>query len=212
VLTSAGSTGGGARRNRTVTLTGVTNSPYLKPLQGCALRARPGRKVVPVPDQHPTEDIDSAALEPIDSDVDLHPSGLGRRGRGDATVLAAIAAGGAAGAAARYLIGQSWPTPAGAFPISTLAINVLGCALIGVLMVLITDVWSRQRLLRPFLGTGVLGGFTTFSTYTVDIQRLVAGAHAGMALFYLTLTPIGALLAVWATATTTRRLVNWRIE
>jgi CrcB protein len=167
---------------------------------------------VPVPDQHPTEDIASAALEPIDSDVDLHPGGLGRRGRGDATVLAAIAAGGAAGAAARYLIGQTWPTPAGAFPISTLAINVLGCALIGVLMVLITEVWSRQRLLRPFLGTGVLGGFTTFSTYTVDIQRLVAGAHAGTAVLYLAVTPIGALLAVWATATTTRRLVNWRIE
>ncbi|HEY8619152.1 MAG TPA: fluoride efflux transporter CrcB [Dermatophilaceae bacterium] len=189
----------------------MTNSPYLKPLRGCALRARPGRKVVPVPDQHPTEDIDSAAREPIDSDVDLH-QGLGRRGRGDATVLAAIAAGGAVGASVRYLIGQTWPTPAGAFPVSTLAINVLGCALIGVLMVLITDVWSRQRLLRPFLGTGVLGGFTTFSTYTVDIQRLVAGAHAGMGLLYLAVTPIGALLAVWTTATTTRRLVNWRIE
>ena len=126
-------------------------------------------------------------------------------------VLVAIAGGGAAGAVARYLIGAAWPTPAGAFPVSTLAINVLGCALIGVLMVLITDVWSRQRLLRPFLGTGVLGGFTTFSTYTVDIQQLVAGAHPGPALLYLVLTPVGALLAVWITATTTRRLVNWRI-
>ena len=167
---------------------------------------------MPVPDQHPTEDIASAALEPIDSDVDLHPGGLGRRGRGDATVLAAIAAGGAAGAAARYLIGQTWPTPAGAFPISTLAINVLGCALMGVLMVLITEVWSRQRLIRPFLGTGVLGGFTTFSTYAVDIQRLVAGARVDIALFYLVLTPVGALLAVWVSATATRRLVNWRIQ
>ena len=100
----------------------------------------------------------------------------------------------------------------GTFPASTLAINVLGCALIGVLMVLITDGWSRQRLLRPFLGTGVLGGFTTFSTYTVDIQRLVGGAHPGPALLYLALTPIGALLAVWMTATTTRRLVSRRIR
>jgi fluoride exporter len=167
---------------------------------------------VPVPDQHPSEDIDSAALEAIDSDVDLHPGGLGRRGRGDATVLAAIAAGGAVGAAARYLIGLAWPTSVGAFPAATLAINLLGCALIGVLMVLITDVWSRHRLLRPFLGTGVLGGFTTFSTYTVDIERLASGAHVGNALLYLTITPIGALLAVWMTATATRRLVNWRIQ
>jgi CrcB protein len=167
---------------------------------------------VPCPQPSDPQKTDAAAREPIDSDVDLHHAGPGRRRRGDATVLAAIAAGGATGAVTRYLIGQGWPTPTGAFPASTLAINVLGCALIGVLMVLITDVWSRQRLIRPFLGTGVLGGFTTFSTYTVDIQRLVAGAHAGTALLYLTITPIGALLAVWITATATRRLVNWRIK
>jgi CrcB protein len=166
-------------------------------------------EVAPVPDPQRT---DPAAREPIDPDVDLRQGGPGRRGREDAAVLAAIAAGGATGATARYLIGLAWPTPTGAFPAATLAINVVGCALIGVLMVLITDVWSRQRLLRPFLGTGMLGGFTTFSTYTVDIQRLVSGAHLSTALLYLVLTPIGALLAVWATATATRRLVNWRIQ
>ena len=127
-------------------------------------------------------------------------------------MLATISAGGATGAAARYLIEATWPTPAGAFPVGTLAINVLGCALIGVLMVLTTQVWSRQRLIRPFLGTGVLGGFTTFSTYAVDIQLLVGGAHMGTALLYLALTPIGALLAVWATTNATRRLVSWRIR
>jgi CrcB protein len=183
--------------------------------------ARPGTEVAPVPDQHPTEEtdaaasepFDAAAREPIDSDIDLRQAGRDRgRGRHDFTILAAISAGGATGAAARYLIGATWPTPSGSFPVSTLAINVLGCALIGVLMVMITELWSRQRLLRPFLGTGVLGGFTTFSTYTVDIQQLVAGTHTGTALLYLALTPIGALLAVWVTATTTRRLVNWRIQ
>jgi fluoride exporter len=166
-------------------------------------------EVALVSDQQPT---DAAAREPVDSDIDLHQAGQGRRGRDDATVLAVIAAGGATGAAARYLIGATWPTPAGAFPVSTWAINVLGCALIGVLMVLVTEVWSRARLLRPFLGTGVLGGFTTFSTYTVDVQRLVAGAHADTALLYLALTPLGALLVVWVTANATRRLVNWRIQ
>ena len=164
-----------------------------------------------MPDPRSPHRTDATDREPIDPDVDLRHAGTGRRGRGDSTVFAAIAAGGAIGATARYLIGREWPTPAGAFPASTLAINVLGCALIGVLMVLITDVWSRQRLLRPFLGTGVLGGFTTFSTYAVDIQRLGAGAHLGTALLYLAVTPIGALLAVWATATATRRLINWRI-
>jgi CrcB protein len=130
----------------------------------------------------------------------------------DAPVLAVIAAGGALGATARYGIALAWPASAGGFPVAILAINIVGCALIGVLMVLITDVWSRQRLLRPFLGTGVLGGFTTFSTYAVDIQRLAAGAHLDIALLYLAVTPIGALLAVWAAATTTRRLVTWRLR
>ena len=164
-----------------------------------------------MPDPRSPDRTDATAREPIDPDVDLRQAGTGHRGRGDTTVLAAVAAGGATGAAARYLIGREWPAPAGSFPVSTLVVNLLGCALIGVLMVLITEVWSRQRLLRPFLGTGVLGGFTTFSTYAVDIQRLGAGAHLGTALLYLAVTPIGALLAVWATATATRRLVNWRI-
>jgi CrcB protein len=175
-----------------------------------------------VPDQRPAEDTAAedpaaadpwaAACEPVDPDIDLRAARVGRGGRGEATVLAAIAAGGATGAAARYLIGEQWPTPAGTFPVATLTINVLGCALIGVLMVLIIEVWSTQRLLRPFLGTGVLGGFTTFSTYAVDIQRLVTGAHTGTALLYLALTPIGAILAVWVTATATRRLFTWRIR
>ncbi len=166
-----------------------------------------------MPDQQPTDGTDAAAREPIDPDVDLRQAEPARRhAAGEVTVLATIAAGGATGSAARYLIGETWPTPAGAFPFSTLAINVLGCALIGVLMVLITDVWSSRRLLRPFLGTGVLGGFTTFSTYAVDIQQLIAGAQVHTALLYLTLTPVGALLAVWVAAHATRRLVSWRIR
>ena len=165
-----------------------------------------------MPDEQPMDTTRAAAREPVHPDIDLHQAEPARHGRDEATMLATIAVGGAAGAAARYLIQQGWPTPAGAFPVGTLAINVLGCALIGVLMVLITEVWSRQRLIRPFLGTGVLGGFTTFSTYTVDIQQLVAGAHVDIALLYFALTPIGALLAVWISATATRRLVNWRIQ
>jgi fluoride exporter len=180
-------------------------------------------EVVLVADRQPKDGIDGidgigdiddtvAATEPIDPDIDLRQAGLGRRGRDDSSVLATIAVGGASGAVARYLIGQGWPTAAGAFPFSTLTINVVGCALIGVLMVLTTEVWSRRRLVRPFLGTGVLGGFTTFSTYTVGIQQLVTGAHPGTAMLYLVLTPMGALLAVWVTSSATRRLVNWRIQ
>jgi CrcB protein len=166
-----------------------------------------------VADNSVADDSVAAASESIQADIGLRRA-MPARGHatGGVTMLATIAAGGATGAAARYLIEATWPTPRGTFPVSTLAINLLGCALMGVLMVLITEVWSRQRLLRPFLGTGVLGGFTTFSTYTVDIQRLVAGGQIDTALFYLCLTPLGAILAIWVAATATRRLVNWRIQ
>jgi fluoride exporter len=146
---------------------------------------------------------------PVDSDVDLRIDGRAQRAH-DPVIIGAIAAGGAIGAAARYLVGLGCPTPSGGFPVSTLVINVVGCGLIGILMVVVTDVLTRQRLLRPFLGTGVLGGFTTFSTYAVDIQQLVTGRHAGIALLYLATTVLGALLAVRATVSATRALITWR--
>jgi CrcB protein len=150
--------------------------------------------------------------EPVDSDVDLRAAPPVRRGPADLAVVAVIAAGGALGAAARYLIGVAWPTGAGGFPWATFVINVGGSGLIGILMVVVTDVLTRQRLVRPFLGTGVLGGFTTFSTYALDIQHLIAGRHPALALLYLVGTAAGALIAVWATASATRTLVNRRMR
>ncbi|HET7475658.1 MAG TPA: CrcB family protein [Dermatophilaceae bacterium] len=144
------------------------------------------------------------------ADVDLRLARGRPVRRDEAAVLAVVAAGGAAGALARYGIGQAWPTDAARFPATTLGINLVGCALIGILMVLVSDVWTGHRLLRPFLGTGLLGGFTTFSTYAVDVQRLTTTGHAAAGLAYLLATPLGALVAVWGTAAGTRRLVERR--
>ena len=80
---------------------------------------------------------------------------------------------------------------------STLAINVLGCALIGVLMVLITDVWRRQRLVRPFLGTGVLGGFTTFSAFSLETYELLRDGQLMVALGYAFGSVAAGVLGVW---------------
>ncbi|MGY2061256.1 fluoride efflux transporter FluC, partial [Nocardia gipuzkoensis] len=111
--------------------------------------------------------------EPIDPDLDPNtprPPSESRRDR--ATLLATIAIGGSLGALARYGLAELWPTPPEGFPWATFTTNVSGCFLIGVLMVLITDIWIAHRLLRPFLGVGVLGGFTTFSTYTNETRNL----------------------------------------
>lgn len=130
--------------------------------------------------------------------------------RGQGPVVAVVALGGVLGACARYGAALLWPTPHGAFPWTTLGVNVAGCAVIGVFMVLITDVWAAKGLVRPFFGTGVLGGFTTFSTYAVDIQRLLEAHRPGLALGYLGLTLLGAMSAVWLTAAGTRRLISGR--
>ena len=92
-------------------------------------------------------------------------------------VLGAIAAGGALGALGRYGLAVAWPHRPGRFPWATFVTNVSGCLLIGVLMVLVVEVWSAHRLLRPFLGVGVLGGYTTFSTFALDSDRLIGVVH-----------------------------------
>ena len=118
-------------------------------------------------------------------------------------VIGVVAAGGSFGAAARYALGVAWPTAVGSFPWAIFVVNTLGCALIGVLMVVI-EVWPVHRLFRPMLGTGVLGGFTTFSTYAVGIQELVAADAAHTGLIYMVATPVAALVAVWAAVVATR--------
>lgn len=149
--------------------------------------------------------------EPTDPDVDLTvPAQRRELSDGQGQVLAAVSVGGGIGAVARYAAAELWPTATGSFPWTTLAVNAVGCAAIGVLMVLVGEARTAHRLVRPFLGTGVLGGFTTFSTYAVDIERLVRDGHARTGLAYLALTLLTALLAVWAAARTTRRAVAGR--
>ncbi|MFF5204739.1 fluoride efflux transporter FluC [Streptosporangium sp. NPDC000396] len=149
--------------------------------------------------------------EPIDPDVDLTEERQRRElRRSHYGVLAAVAAGGAIGAAARYGTGLLWPTPAGSFPWTTLGVNVSGSLAIGILMVVLTEMATAPVWVRPFLGTGVLGGFTTFSTYSVDIEHLVLGGRADLALGYLAATAAAALLAVAAGARGARRLLTMR--
>ena len=133
----------------------------------------------------------------VDPDVDLRVPAQRRELIGRHTrVLGVIAVGGALGALARYGVGLALPTEPGRFPWGTFLVNVAGCLLIGVLMVLVTDVFTARPLLRPFLGVGVLGGFTTFSTYANEIRGLLAPGELPVAFAYLAGTLVGALLAV----------------
>ena len=123
------------------------------------------------------------------------------------SVLAVIAAGGGIGALARYGVAHLLPTRPGQFPWGTFLTNVAGCFAIGVLMVLITEVWTGHRLVRPFLGVGFLGGFTTFSTYAVETRNLLQPGTVYLAFGYLAGTLIAAMLAVLAGVMLTRTTV-----
>ncbi|MGW1990884.1 fluoride efflux transporter FluC [Embleya sp. NPDC001921] len=169
------------------------------------------------PDQRPDSHSEPAApsgwqAEPVDPDTAIDPwPRPGRRGH-RAEILAAIATGGVIGACARYGATLIWPTAPGTFPWTTFWINVTGSALMGVLMVLITERATAHPLVRPFLGTGVLGGYTTFSTYAVDARHLIDSGRAGVASAYLAATLAAALFALWGAAGLTRRLAPPRAD
>ncbi|MEU8137266.1 fluoride efflux transporter FluC [Streptodolium elevatio] len=150
--------------------------------------ARPGEAVGP---------------EAVDPDVDFRPAAA--PSLWDWRVLAVVSLGGALGAAARYGAALIWPTPETAFPWTTFAVNAVGCALMGVFMVLATEVRTAHRLVRPFAGTGILGGFTTFSTYAVDIRRLSEHGRAGVGVAYLAATVVCAVVCVWGATVVTRK-------
>lgn len=123
-------------------------------------------------------------------------------------MIVAVAVGGALGAVARYLaMGQIEHLLGNSFPWGTLAVNVLGAFLLGVLIEFSALAWSPSPELRAMLVVGVLGAFTTFSTFALDMVFLiergswqpvilyagasvlltVAGLFAGMRLFRLVL-------------------------
>ncbi len=140
-----------------------------------------------------------------DPDVDLRdPAQAGETRPREWDLLAAVAVGGVLGAEARYGIGELIPHHPGQFPWGTLLINASGCLLIGVLMVVLLELTSPHRLARPFLGVGILGGYTTFSTFAMDVEQLILDQKVLPALLYTVVTVLSGLAAVWAATALTR--------
>lgn len=107
-----------------------------------------------------------------------------------APVLAAVAAGGVVGVAARLCVAAVLSTPQGAFPIATLLVNLGGSLCIGFLLARLEG--TDRGLAGPFLATGVLGSFTTYSAFAVETDRLLS-VRPGIALAYVLLSVAGGL-------------------
>ena len=111
-------------------------------------------------------------------------------------ILLVIALGGAVGSVARYLLGRAVSGSVQGFPIGTFAVNVAGCLLIGVLARMFMNHQSDAPL-RAALMVGFCGGFTTFSTFTLETLGLMQGGELGKAAVYVVLS---SLVCVAATA------------
>ena len=119
-----------------------------------------------------------------------HASGPG------AADLAAVAVGGGIGSEARYLLSAAFPAGHG-FPWAIFAVNVSGCFFLGLLMVYLLEVWPPRRFLRPFLAVGLVGGYTTFSTFAGGVMTLLTSHAGALADAYALTSILAALVAVW---------------
>ena len=97
----------------------------------------------------------------------------------------AVALGGALGGSARYAVDLLLPSGSGELPEATLAVNVVGSFLLALLLVLVLEVWPPTRHVRPFLAVGFLGSFTTFSTWMVELDQMLADGTTVLAVSYL---------------------------
>ncbi len=113
-------------------------------------------------------------------------------------MLLVVAAGGVLGALARYGLGQAFPRAPSQWPWTVLVINVLGGLGIGLLMGWLERASSPSPYLRPFIGVGVLGGFTTLSASSLDGYHLFSAGRPVAAVSYLVFTLAGTLLATAA--------------
>jgi CrcB protein len=122
-------------------------------------------------------DPDLAPSDPAEPTVAPSPPRVWHHSRAQPDVLAVIALGGMCGASARYGITQLLPTSSGEFPWATFVENLSGSFLLGLLLVLLLERFPPSRYLRPFLATGILGAFTTMSTYELETALLIKDGH-----------------------------------
>jgi fluoride exporter len=113
------------------------------------------------------------------------------------SIVTAVALGGAVGAVLRWAVGRTTIAVLDAEPLATLIVNVVGCFLLGLLVARVLAGGVSWSLARPLLGTGVLGGFTTFSAYTADALLLTREGEPLIAGAYVFGTLALCLAAVW---------------
>jgi CrcB protein len=149
------------------------------------------------PDLAPTDPAEPAVGRPRSSE---------HRRRAQPDVLLAIALGGMLGASARYGVARALPVQPGRFPWATFWTNLSGSFALGLLLVVLVERFPATRRVRPFLATGILGAFTTMSTYQVETAVLVKDGHGGTAVVYALGSLLGGLTVAYLGIVLARRV------
>jgi CrcB protein len=134
---------------------------------------------------------EASAASPFDTHVRaarprLHPA-----------IAVAVFLGGTIGAGLRHELAKAFPAEPGNVPWTTLTINLVGSFLLGVLLVLVVERWPPTHYVRPFAAIGILGAFTTFSTFAVEVDLLIDDGEVGIAAVYVASSLIGGLIAAY---------------
>jgi CrcB protein len=123
----------------------------------------------------------------------------------DRREVAAIFAGGFLGAAARAEVAEALPQHAGQWPWATFAVNVAGAFVLGYFATRLQERLPLSAYRRPFVGTGVCGALTTFSTMQVELLKMLDGRHVGLAVSYAGASLLAGFLAVAVATNLVRR-------
>jgi CrcB protein len=123
----------------------------------------------------------------------------------DRRELAAIFAGGFLGAVARAELGELLPYDVGGWPWATFAVNIAGAFLLGYCATRLQERLPPSSYRRPFLGTGICGGLTTFSTMQVELLRMLDADHLALAASYALVSVVAGFLAVAVATSLVRR-------
>lgn len=122
-------------------------------------------------------------------------------------MLLAVGIGGALGAIMRYLLmGRIGHWLGVNFPYGTIAVNMLGSFVMGVLIVLFARMVSVPQQMQAFLTVGILGGFTTFSTFSLDVATLIERGDYTPAMLYILASVVGSIMAIFLGLVIARQL------
>jgi CrcB protein len=127
-------------------------------------------------------------------------------------VLCAISLGAMGGATARYKL-STWVTVhSGGFPWATFWTNISGSLVLGFLLVLLIERFPPTRYARAFVGTGFLGAYTTFSTFSVETDVLLKDGHFAVAGAYVASSLVLGIAVAWLGVVLGRLVPHQRLE